>query len=371
MTTATAVSNTQHTESSVKRLYRQFTQSLVNYPSLGAYYEPLIQMLWPQWSQQQYRAQVISKRLICQNILQIVLKPSHSWPGFIPGQYIDLHVEIEGRLYHRRFSLSASRTLWRRQRHIELTLGIQDMGKVTPWLASQLHPKQWVRISAAAGDFTLQQSQQPQLMIAAGTGISPIKSMLTSRSAQSGPATLLYFYRGTAAHHQELASLNSEHCQIHFIDTQVEGHLDQALLERYCPDVQQRAAYLCGPGSLIAEGRDLLQAQGVAEENIHYEYFGLPPQPLGDDIGEHQVRFISQQHTTEATSSSGQNLLQLAEQQQLSPQYGCRMGVCHQCRCSKLSGQVLNTLTGQTSDTGPEEIQLCISVPLTDTDIQL
>ena len=67
-----------------------------------------------------------------------------------------------------------------------------------------------------------------------------------------------------------------------------------------------------------------------------------------------------------AELQASHSLLELAEQNGLKPLAGCRVGVCHQCKCTKKSGVVLNTLTGQYSDTGREDIQLCVSVPVND-----
>ncbi len=63
-------------------------------------------------------------------------------------------------------------------------------------------------------------------------------------------------------------------------------------------------------------------------------------------------------------SSGDATLLEIAEAAGLKPQYGCRMGICHQCSCRKTSGTVINRLTGKASGPpGEESVQLCISVP--------
>ena len=47
------------------------------------------------------------------------------------------------------------------------------------------------------------------------------------------------------------------------------------------------------------------------------------------------------------------------------------MGICHTCTCRKLSGTVKNLLTGEVSSAPDEEIQLCVSAPLSDLVIDL
>ncbi|MFC6684121.1 2Fe-2S iron-sulfur cluster-binding protein [Marinobacter koreensis] len=65
----------------------------------------------------------------------------------------------------------------------------------------------------------------------------------------------------------------------------------------------------------------------------------------------------------QVSSEGDANLLEIAEAAGLTPQYGCRMGICHQCSCRKTSGTVINRLTGEVSGPGEENVQLCISVP--------
>ena len=64
-------------------------------------------------------------------------------------------------------------------------------------------------------------------------------------------------------------------------------------------------------------------------------------------------------------------LLELAEEEGLTPVSGCRQGICHQCICKKKQGRVYNTKTQEYSDSGPEEIQLCLSVPVGTVELEL
>ena len=113
--------------------------------------------------------------------------------------------------------------------------------------------------------------------------------------------------------------------------------------------------------------RQVVSGEGVSADNIMFEYFGAAPIEL--DRADAKDAYVSFEKGGVAAMSSAENpvsLLELAEQNGLKPLAGCRVGVCHQCKCTKKSGVVLNTLTGQYSDTGREDIQLCVSVPVND-----
>ena len=106
---------------------------------------------------------------------------------------------------------------------------------------------------------------------------------------------------------------------------------------------------------------ELLNTYGIEAGRIHSTFFSIPTAPLdGDPLGG-EVHFS--RSDLKVRSEGNVVLLETAEAARLSPQHGCRMGVCHQCSCRKTSGTVVNRLTGKTSGPGEETIQLCISIP--------
>jgi ferredoxin len=70
-------------------------------------------------------------------------------------------------------------------------------------------------------------------------------------------------------------------------------------------------------------------------------------------------------------TDDGRPLLDQAEDAGLTPESGCRMGICHSCTRRKTSGVVKNLTTGVMSSTEAEDVQICVSVPVGDVDIAL
>ena len=64
-------------------------------------------------------------------------------------------------------------------------------------------------------------------------------------------------------------------------------------------------------------------------------------------------------------------LLEQVEAAGLSPEFGCRMGICRTCTCRKTAGAVRNVLTDEISDEEDEDIQLCVSVPAGDVALEI
>jgi ferredoxin-NADP reductase len=127
------------------------------------------------------------------------------------------------------------------------------------------------------------------------------------------------------------------------------------------PGLSARRCYLCGPKGLMDLANDLLSRRGINEDQVHSTFFSAPAANLDTDSLGGAVHF--ERSNLEVSSEGDAVLLEIAEAAKLSPRYGCRMGICHQCSCRKTSGTVVNRLTGKASGPGDETIQLCISVP--------
>jgi ferredoxin len=68
---------------------------------------------------------------------------------------------------------------------------------------------------------------------------------------------------------------------------------------------------------------------------------------------------------------NGRSLLEQAEAAGLTPDSGCRMGICHTCTRRKTNGVVRNLTTGAVSTAPDDDVQIGVSVPVGDVDIAL
>jgi len=362
-------------------------RTLFNLPSFTAFAEPFIQLVKPNWQTAGYRCTVVGNKTEQAEVFTLTLTAPRHFPAFRAGQYVDLSLNRDGVRYTRTFSISSAPAQLAQNGTVELTIRIQPGGAITPWMATALTAGTPIHISAAKGDFTLAQTDAATLMIAGGSGITPFRSMLqqlnhlhqtTQPSATPTtlrPITLLYFAR-QFLFEDELRALQKSlpNLTIHWISTSDNDAFNHTLLEKVCPDYALREHYICGPHSLIKASRDLLTNSGVPTAQVHYEYFGAEPLSLPADVlaAAKDTPIVQFAHSQQAVAHNPtQSLLELAEANELKPLHGCRRGVCHQCLCKKNSGVVYNTLTQQYSDTGPEEIQLCVSVPVTSVSIDL
>mgnify|MGYP005847205849 CR=1 FL=1 len=350
---------------------------LGNQPSLTLYFLPLLQRFWPGFVPGQYRAHLLTKQWQTADMLQLSFKVSPRWPGFVPGQHLLLTINHNGRYISRPFSICSPLSLWQSHQQIQLCCKINNLAEFTP-LLNQLQNGAVVNISAAQGHFYWQQPAMPAVFVAAGSGITPIAAMLLSQRHWLAPATLHYRVRGTenAALLAELKQLDTR--QPLFTLTLSDSRTEPAdtLQQQVCADTANKQFYLCGPLAFMQQLNSALSRHGVTAEHIRQEQFGLAL-PTADNSKSSttdtllSANFIRAGISTAVTLNSQQSLLQSAEQHNLAPRFGCRMGVCFQCVCDKVSGQVRDIRSGALSGHGAEQIQLCVSQPVTELVIKL
>jgi len=357
---------------------RWVTSAVTLHQNLADYVEPLAQMIWPGWQASSWRARVLEVRPEQADVYTLVLRPSASWKGFVAGQYIELSAEKNGARAIRCFSISSSPAHYRRTGLIELTIREQQGGLITPWLKQAFAGGGGVNISAAKGEFLWPQGDKPLLMIAGGSGITPFRSMLQEAAARSSTRAVHLMYYARDAHswlfHEEFQKLmlSFPGLTLSFMDSDVQGFISAQHLHDFCPDFVTREVMICGPSAMIGMARDICADAGSASDHIHFEYFGAAPLDMPEAAdGSYVVSFEREGKAVATDSDAPQTLLDVAEANGLKPVSGCRMGVCHQCICQKKSGVVFNTQTGRYSDTGPGEIQLCVSVASSDVILDL
>jgi len=331
----------------------------------------LLARIDPAWSLDCVRARVVARVDENADTLSLWLKPNRRWRGHRAGQHVELTVEIAGVTRRRVFSLSNARGSGRL---IRLTLQRQAAGGVTDWLHANARPGLVVEIGPAGGEFVLPEPTPGRLlMIAGGTGITPLLAMLSHLADRGSTADIMLF---------QLFRLPAERLFADELDTLARrlpglrviahcssenGRLGADELASRVPDLAQRTTLLCGPETLMADVTETWAALGL-ETGLRTERFAAPRPPAGDGS-------VARVHAVESeqvfTQSADLTLLESAEAAGLEPKFGCRAGLCRTCLCRKRSGRVRNLVTGLVSDQTDEWVQLCVSVAESDLELVL
>ena len=149
-------------------------------------------------------------------------------------------------------------------------------------------------------------------------------------------------------------------------DGDLTGFFGPEHLSAVAPWHADAETFVCGPPGLMRAAREHYKGSGLLDR-LHVEEFAPEITAVpGDATG--TVRFA---RSDAEIDNSGVTLLEQAEAAGLSPEYGCRMGICFSCTKVKTSGRTRNVRTGETNSDPDTEIQLCINVAVGDVELEL
>lgn len=314
-------------------------------------------------------------------VKSFVVRPSGHFRGFLPGQHVNVTVEIDGVRHTRSYSPSNGPD---GSDSLVLTVKRHPGGRVSSWLHDHLRAGDFIELGQAFGDFTLRGREPAKaLLISGGSGITPITSVLRDLCARGTACDVVVLaYDRTVsdrifgAEHAALSRLHPG-VRVHFAVTREEAHagdlqgrFSKAHLERVAPDAGERRTLACGPPGLIDAVRSVWTERGWSRSLTTETFAPVEVREPERERGRlKRVNAVKSAMSFSADSTSP--LLLQAERAGLSPESGCRRGICLSCVCRKRSGTVRDLFTGAISSEADEDIRLCVSAPLSDLVLDL
>src|SRR4051794_36462434 len=211
-----------------------------------------LELINPLWSTRELRGRIERIEPEAGDAATVVIKPGYRWSGHRPGQYLRIGVDIKGRRHWRAYSLTSEPD--RADGCITITVKNVDEGVVSPYLVRHGRVGAIVSLGGVEGDFVLPEELPEKLLfISAGSGITPIMSML--RSIDHADTVLLHSAR-TPDHVSfgaELRELARRHpgFRLHEQHTGEKGRLAPEHLEELVPEWRERETFLSGPGLML------------------------------------------------------------------------------------------------------------------------
>lgn len=315
------------------------------------------------------RARVVDVIAETADAKSFVLEPRAGWQGHQAGQHTTIEVEIDGVRLRRCYSISSAPD----EPRVAITVKRQPGGRVSGWLHDHLRAGDRLAMAPAAGRFVLPTPRSDKLLfVSGGSGVTPIMSMLRQLAGEDalGEVILVHYARrrDDVIFGEELEEMTARGLRLvlHYSDG---GALfDEARLAAAVPDFAARATFLCGPVGLMERVDRMWQAAGAAERLWRERFGGVALTPAASGA---RVEVRLERTGRRVSADPARPLLEQLEAAGVRPPFGCRMGICQTCRCTKRSGTVENLLTGARSSADDEEIQLCISAPRTDVELGL
>ncbi len=334
--------------------------------------DDLLALANPLWSVRARRARVVRVIDETPDARTFVLRPNRRWGGFVAGQHVCVAIEIDGVRHERAYSLSSRPG----EPTIAVTVKRQPGGRVSNFLHDAVRPGHVLALGRAAGRFVVPDPPPTRLlMLSAGSGITPVRSILRDLHARR-PATdvvLVHSCRTPqdAIFRRELVALARTWpaLRLEFVFTAEAGRLDRTRLTRLVPDWAARTTFLCGPVAFMEMVREMWREAG-AEGRLRSESF-TGPAPAGNPAALATATVTCVRSGAVFAAAADRPLLVEAERSGLRPRHGCRMGICHTCLCRKVSGTVENLVTGAVSSAPNTMIQLCICAARSDLTLAL
>jgi stearoyl-CoA 9-desaturase NADPH oxidoreductase len=339
-----------------------------------------LELVNPLWTTHRLRARVVGVWDETATARTLTLRPGRSWRRHRAGQHVRIGVAIGGMQHTRTYSISSPPE--RDDGCITITVKAAPGGRVSSHLARDVAPGAFLPLGLPQGDFVLPDAvPMLPLFITAGSGITPVMSMLRSYAARGGLPSIVHLHYAPHPYDVifggELDRLASDHqrYRLHRIFTRDLGESQSGTrrftarqLAELCPDWRERDAYACGPQGLLAALERHWDEAGL-RRRLHIERFHAPWAEPPASIAGGVVRFARSDVGVETNGRT--NLLRIAEDAGLNPPHGCRMGICHSCDTRLVSGCVRDLRTGAVMNEPGETIQICVNAAVGNVELDL
>jgi ring-1,2-phenylacetyl-CoA epoxidase subunit PaaE len=313
---------------------------------------------------------------------------------FTSGQHVAIRCDLGGQGVRRNYSICSPASSRR------LRIGVKRLpgGAFSSYASERLRPGDLLDVMTPTGRFFTPldpANAKRYAAIAAGSGITPIVSLLAStlEAEPRSRAMLLYGNRTASSimFLEELADLKDRYpgrfWMLNFLSREpqesavLSGRIDRAKLARLfatvLPPGDVDEWFLCGPFDMVQEVRAALASSGVPDARIHTELFhvgALPPRPTAVPsplaAGRSTVTVnLDGRATSLELPRDGEPILDAVLRVRPDAPYACKDGVCGTCRAKLLEGTVAmdRTYALEQDEISHGYVLTCQSHPTSDT----
>ncbi|MCH0562370.1 MULTISPECIES: 1,2-phenylacetyl-CoA epoxidase subunit PaaE [unclassified Streptomyces] len=279
---------------------------------------------------------------------------------FTPGQSLTLRREIEGRDERRSYSICSPAGSPPR-----IGVRVVPGGLFSSWLVHDVRPGDTIEVMGPTGAFSPDLTTPgDHVLVAAGSGITPMLSIAESVLAADSRSTVTLFYgnrrTGTVMFADELADLKDLYPArfqlAHVLSREpreaemLSGRLDAERLAALVGALVDAPAadhwWLCGPHGMVRSAQQVLAGLGVPADRVHRELFYADDEPVrevhhtdGEPSGPvSQVTLVLDGRTSSAALPRERTILDGAQKTRPDLPFACKGGVCGTCRALVTDG---------------------------------
>jgi len=278
---------------------------------------------------------------------------------FVSGQYITIKHQIDGEEVRRAYSICSANTE-------DVTIGVKrvENGKMSTFLTKDVKVGDALEIMPPSGNFVVKSDPNHIVGICAGSGVTPIISILKTELAKdnSNKFTLIYGNQtqDSAMFSGQLKKLQEEtptRLKIHWVYSReqvagtINGRIDKNTLQQLInisPSLKSAEAYfICGPGEFIDNANDLLLLNKINQNKINIEHFtsvikeDINNDNNSDEIIANVMVTVDGEDFEFTLSNKGKTILDAAMEQGADVPFSCKGAVCCTCKAKVMEGKVI------------------------------
>lgn len=295
---------------------------------------------------------------------------------YVPGQYLVLALQLNGKSERRSYSICSAK-------NEGLSIGVKTLkgGLISEFLNNQLSEGDTLYVSKPEGAFTIPAGAKNIVAIAAGSGITPILSMAKEFK---GDGSFRLFYANRTEKDimfkGELDALNvvsktyflSQEDKEGYEKGRLDKHSFSKIIQSDLSLLKSDVFLLCGPQEMILGISEQLKTFGVSKDKIRFELFTPPvkeekvaKKEVNDFKGISKVTVELDGDFEILSVRSDQVILDVGIEEGMDLPYSCKGGVCCTCKAKILEGKVHMRLNYSLTDKEVEQgyILSCQSQP--------
>ena len=296
--------------------------------------------------------------------------------AYAAGQFLTFRLDVDGETLHRCYSMSSAPEV---DDELQVTVKRVPGGAVSNRMIDTLGEGDPVDVTLPAGAFLLDDGDDELVAFAAGSGITPILSLVKSALATTRRRVRLYYANRDrdsvifAAALDDLAARHPDRLDVvhhHDVDR---GFVDAAAVRSFVAPVGDAEHYICGPTPFMDVVETALLDRSVPADRIHIERFAAG-EPAVDPVevaaetaadAPFVVTITLDGRTESVEHRPGTTILQTARQLGMSPPYSCESGSCATCMAKLVEGSVKMHVNDVLSDDEVADgwVLTCQSVP--------
>ena len=276
--------------------------------------------------------------------------------SFISGQYITVRHQINNEDVRRAYSICSSP-----EEGLSIGVKLVEGGRMSSFLTKEVKEGDVLEVMPPLGNFVINDNKNNVVGICAGSGITPVLSMIKSILFDNSERKFTLIFgnqsQASAMFLEQLRSIEQEsnsRLKIHWlfsrekVHSSINGRIDKNTLQQLLNTFSELKSaddyFLCGPGELIDNTQELLLLNNINKSKIHFERFSTVKEENNSNDSEEIISNVMVSVDGEdfefPLSNKGQTILDAAMEQGADVPFSCKGAVCCTCKARVMEGKV-------------------------------